>query len=145
MKGQDINRPVEVCTIRLLARYLSTIFRPNVPPEMRTIILIVLIGLFTATISAQDTALLSRVGWDPLPDSLMMTWGLPQDQVRRLRVIEEDYRAELRKAMAEAPRSEADRDARLRSLAQARKSEIRGVLTMRQYDAWQDFVRRHSR
>lgn len=91
---------------------------------------------FATNVAAQDTVLLTQVGWDPLPDSLVNAWRLPQDQVRRLRVIEEDYNGERSKLMSDASLSDGGREARMRELANQRREEIRAVLPMRQYDDW---------
>lgn len=102
---------------------------------MRQLLLLVLFGSAIA-VAGQDAALLQRVGWDPLPDSMINTWRLPHDQVRRLRVIEEDFNTERAKVMAETGLTDAAREERLRELAGLRRKEIRAVLPMRQFDDW---------
>jgi hypothetical protein len=92
--------------------------------------------LMGLAVQAQDVDILARAGWFPLPDSLLNTWRLPSDQVRRLRVIEEDYNGERVKLMAETGVTDAQRGERLRELAASRRNEIRAVLPMRQFDDW---------
>lgn len=102
---------------------------------MRQLLLLVFLGSAIA-VAGQDAALLQRVGWDPLPDSMINTWRLPHDQVRRLRVIEEDFNTERAKVMSETGLTDAALEERLRELAGLRRKEIRAVLPMRQFDDW---------
>ncbi len=76
-------------------------------------------------------------GWDPLPDSLHTIWKLDQDQVRRLRMIEEDHEAERVVILADKSMSSDLRDQRLKELASSRKNEIKAVLQVKQYEDWE--------
>jgi hypothetical protein len=117
-----------------MARYLPTYLDRHTPTmRILTLLSLFLMGL---AVQAQDVDMLARVGWFPLPDSLLNTWRLPSDQVRRLRVIEEDYNGERVKLMAETGVTDAQREERLRELAASRRNEIRAVLPMRQFDDW---------
>jgi|SRR5690606_27930847 len=76
-------------------------------------------------------------GWDPLPDSLFLIWGLEQDQVRRLRVIEEDHDSARADIQADQGLSAEERDRQLRDLAMERRKEIRAVLQVKQFEDWE--------
>ena len=76
-------------------------------------------------------------GWDTLPDSLFQIWGLEGDQVRRLRVIEEDHNAERAQIMADASLTDEARTQRLEQLAAERRKEIKAVLQVKQFEDWE--------
>lgn len=76
-------------------------------------------------------------GWDALPDSLFQIWGLEGDQVRRLRVIEEDHNAERAEIMKDPSLSEQARTVRLEQLAGERRKEIKAVLQVKQFEDWE--------
>lgn len=103
--------------------------------SIREFVVLVLFGSAIA-VAGQDAALLQRVGWDPLPDSMITAWRLPHDQVKRLLVIEEDFNAEREAVMTDTALTDAAREARLTELATMRRKEIRAVLPMRQFDDW---------
>ncbi len=146
---EDIHSPAQPFHDHKHGPFLVPIFRKT-PYHMRITLFIFALALMgipahDGALRAQDAGLMAHVGWDPLPDSLYLAWDLPADQIRRLRVIEEDYNAELAKVMADVSFTDVARESRLRTLAQARLNEVRGVLPMRQYDAWQDMIRRTRR
>ena len=76
-------------------------------------------------------------GWDPLPDSLFQIWGLEGDQMRRLRVIEEDHNAERAEIMKDASLTDQARVQRLEQLAIERRKEIKAVLQVKQFEDWE--------
>jgi hypothetical protein len=76
-------------------------------------------------------------GWDPLPDSLHTIWKLDPDQVKRLRMIEEDHETEKAALLANKAISTDQRDQQLRELANARRNEIKAVLQLKQFEDWQ--------
>lgn len=104
---------------------------------MKKVIFIALVAvgvLLSERVAAQATPV---PGWDPLPDSLFMIWKLDQDQIQRLRVIEEDHNAEKATILAAKNISAEVRDQRLRSLAIERRNEIRAVLQLKQFEDWE--------
>ncbi len=76
-------------------------------------------------------------GWDPLPDSLFLIWDLDRDQVRRLRVIEEDHDSARAEIQADQNLSADDKDRQLQDLARERRNEIRAVLQVKQFEDWE--------
>jgi hypothetical protein len=124
------------CQDRSDPSYLGNLFIPFI---MSRLILVLLIGtlalLRVDALHAQTD--LARIGWDPLPDSLFQAWGLNADQVRRLRVIEEDHDAERAQLMSQGSLDEATREQRLRQLATERRREIRAVLQVKQFEDWE--------
>lgn len=76
-------------------------------------------------------------GWYPLPDSLFLIWDLEQDQVRRIRVIEEDHTVERAEVLANAAMSAQAKDQRLEQLATERRREIKAVLQIKQFEDWE--------
>jgi hypothetical protein len=76
-------------------------------------------------------------GWYPLPDSLFQIWELEHDQVRRLRVIEEDHNTERAEILNMQGLGTTDRDKRLQQLASERRREIKAVLQVKQYEDWE--------
>src|SRR5436190_1073102 len=88
-------------------------------------------------VQAQGTdTVLAKAGWNPMPDSLFLVWKLDDDQVRRLRVIEEDYDTERMKVMADKALTTGARDHALSGLADKRRKEVKGVLQPAQYEDW---------
>ncbi len=106
---------------------------------MRTSIisaLIIAIGVLGCTAaSAQNGNTIA--GWYPLPDSLFLIWDLEQDQVRRLRVIEEDHNLDRAEILADQSLSPVSRDQRLEALAAQRRTEIKAVLQLKQFEDWE--------
>jgi hypothetical protein len=76
-------------------------------------------------------------GWDPLPDSLFTFWRLETDQVRRLRVIEEDHSSERTRILADKRMPPAEKDRALQQLAVERRREIKAVLQLKQFEDWE--------
>jgi hypothetical protein len=75
-------------------------------------------------------------GWHPLPDSLFTVWRLESDQIRRLRVIEEDHNTE-RVTILSSALPATQKEAKLQELAGERRREIRAVLQVRQFEDWE--------
>lgn len=102
---------------------------------MRAWLSIVLLSTVT-WMSAQETVDLPSYGWYDLPDSLFRRWKLDEDQVKRIRVIEEDYDTERSKLMADMRWSVVQRDARLRDMAAKRRDEVGHVINAEQFEEW---------
>ena len=66
------------------------LIRPTMKRKNILLALFAMIAL-CCTMQVQAQNGVAVPGWDPLPDSLFLIWGLEQDQVRRIRVIEEDH------------------------------------------------------
>lgn len=92
--------------------------------------------LMISAVCAQESDVLSRTGWDPLPDTLFLIWKLDTDQIKRVGMIEEDYDAERARLMSDTTLSDKNRDARSRTMAAGRRKELQGVLTAEPYKDW---------
>ncbi len=80
-------------------------------------------------------------GWNILPDSLMQLWHLDKDQVRRIKVIEEDYSTERNEIWGTPQMEEEEKIQLLGKLGIARMEEIKGVLGAIHYASWQQVLR----
>ena len=106
---------------------------------LRTCFLLCLLFVFApAVVRAQGTA--DIPGWQMVPDSLFLIWHLDQDQIARLRVIEEDYDTE-RQHVAANMKTGTEQEARLRKLGASRMNEIKGVLGAEYFSDWQHRLR----
>ncbi len=76
-------------------------------------------------------------GWYPLPDSLYLIWQLDQDQVRRLKVIEEDHEVERSAIAADPTIPPQERMRQLEQLASVRRKEVKAVLQLKQFEDWE--------
>ena len=103
---------------------------------MRALLLMLAVLISASTYAQQADAVLAEAGWNALPDSLFLRWKLEDDQVKRLRVIEEDYDAERSKVLNDRSMSAGARDAAVRKLADARRAEVKGVLQPEHFDDW---------
>lgn len=92
--------------------------------------------LLACPLRAQEPIDLPGYGWYDLPDSLFLRWKLTEDQVKRIRVIEEDYNGERATLMSESAMSGSQRDAELRALANKRRNELSHVLSKENYSDW---------
>ncbi len=101
---------------------------------IRTALVVAVLLLCYRTAKAQNSSAIK--GWDPLPDSLFLIWNLEQDQVRRLRVIEEDHEMERRDIMANKALNSQQQQEQLEKLAVQRRSEIKAVLQLKQFEDW---------
>lgn len=99
-------------------------------------LLLALMLLPVAVLAQQPDPILAQAGWYPLPDSLFLIWKLDADQIRRLKVIEEDHEAERAKLMADMDLSIPARDERLRQQATERRNDVRSVIGGRLADDW---------
>lgn len=97
---------------------------------------IIILVLLVCPLRAQEPIDLPSYGWYDLPDSLFLRWKLTEDQVSRIRVIEEDYNEERATLMAESAVSQTQRDAELRALASKRRNELSYVLSKEDYSDW---------
>lgn len=86
---------------------------------------------------------LDQLGWYALPDSLFLIWKLDADQVRRLKVVEEDHETERSRLMADMELSIPQRDELLRKEATERRNDVRSVIGPRLTDDW--YVRMRPR
>ena len=109
---------------------------------MRAFFLVAAVLLGVSALAQQSDAISADAEWNPLPDSLFLRWKLDVDQVKRLRMIEEDYEADRSAVVNDRGMSEAARDAAVRQLANARRNEVKGVLRAEHYDDW---IRRTER
>ena len=80
-------------------------------------------------------------GWQMLADSLMQLWHLDKDQVRRIKVIEEDYSTERDEIWGTPQMEEEEKVQQLGKLGVARMEEIKGVLGAVHYGAWLEVLR----
>ena len=103
-------------------------------------LLIAALGLCAFPVVAQVDPAFDRAGWEPLPDTLFLALKVDYDQAHRLQMIEVDYGTERTKVM-EATIPQKQRDTQLRKLADARRKEIKGVMTPEQFNEWQKAVR----
>lgn len=104
----------------------------------RTLILslALVVGLvWSSSVKAQTNGAIR--GWDPLPDSLFLIWALEEDQVRRLRVIEEDHEADRMAITTNKGLSDQQRQQQLEELAAQRRQEIKAVLQLKQFEDWE--------
>jgi hypothetical protein len=99
-------------------------------------ILFALVFLPVIVLAQQPDTILAQAGWYPLPDSLFLIWKLDADQIRRLKVVEEDHEAERAKVMADMELSIPERDERLRRQAAERRNDVRSVIGGRFADDW---------
>ena len=107
----------------------------NFKPMLRSF-LFAWVFLPMAMLAQQPDPVLAQAGWYPLPDSLFLIWKLDADQIRRLKVIEEDHEAERAKVMADMEISIPERDERLRKQAVERRNDVRSVIGGRFADDW---------
>lgn len=99
---------------------------------MRTSLLLVF-GLLVMRVCAQE----STPPWRILNDSVYQVLGLSEDQVQRVRVIDDQYaeeRAKLNSSPETVTRPEMER--RLSGLIADREKEVRGVMTREQFEGW---------
>jgi hypothetical protein len=89
--------------------------------------------LLLSVAQAQQKAV---VPWRPLTDSVCQVLHLSEDQVQRLRVIDEHYNTERHKAQADEQLTATDRDRMLSGWIAAREKEVRGVMTREQFEQW---------
>ena len=116
------------------------VFNAYIGCVLRNCLLILFLYSLTPTVArAQDVTTIP--GWEILPDSLFLIWHLDQDQITRLRVIEEDYDTERQHVAANVKVDEAGKAARLRKLGIARLDEIEGVLGGEYFSDWRDRIR----
>lgn len=75
--------------------------------------------------------------WRVLNDSVYMVLGLSEDQVSRVKAIEEQYteeRMKLNSSPQTLDRTEVER--RMSGLTADREKEVRGVMSKEQFEAW---------
>jgi|GEM_PF-2102984 len=97
--------------------------------------------LFLAPLSARSQAIGDIPGWHILPDSLMQIWHLDKDQVRRIKVIQEDYAAERKEVWSTPNMVDTEKTRALTRLGTARMEEIKGVLGTANYGRWQQVLK----
>lgn len=98
-------------------------------------LLLILFLLLPVTLRAQVAN--DIPGWEILPDSLMQIWHLDADQVRRIKVIEEDYSTERDEVWGTPNLEEQDKVQQLGRLGVARMEELKGVLGSTHFGSWQ--------
>ncbi|MBK8339848.1 MAG: hypothetical protein IPK99_07535 [Flavobacteriales bacterium] len=108
---------------------------------VRSLVLLTVTAAFARAVPAQSPQDLVRVGWEPLSDSLYLYWNLSTDQIERIGMIEDDYEVERTQLVSDPNLAEATRETKLRTLANARRKEIKGVLKAEQYEDWQKRTR----
>src|SRR5690606_38586177 len=97
--------------------------------------------LLLLPLSVCSQAITDIPGWHPLPDSLMQIWHLDKDQVRRIKVIQEDYAAERKEVWGTPNMEETEKVRALARLGTARMEEIKGVLGTVNYGRWQQVLK----
>jgi len=103
---------------------------------MRAINLLAAVLFAVAAAAQQPSAVPVNAGWNSMPDSLFLEWKLEDDQVKRLRMIEEDYDTERNRVVSDTALPASGRDAALTRLAEERRNEVKGVLQPKHYADW---------
>lgn len=97
--------------------------------------------LLLLPLSVCGQAITDIPGWHPLSDSLMQIWHLDKDQMRRIKVIQEDYATERKEIWGTPNMEDAEKVRTLTRLGTARMEEIRGVLGTANYERWQQVLK----
>ena len=105
----------------------------------RSVGLLFLLFLLTP-FSSQAQVTVDIPGWNVVPDSLMQIWHLGKDQMRRIKVIEEDYSTERDEVWSTPDVDDQEKTRRLMKLGEARMGEIKGVLGTTSFDLWQKAI-----
>lgn len=111
---------------------------------MRRCHLFLFLALIGVPASSRAQSPSDVLGWELLPDSLMQVWHLDKDQIRRIKVIEEDYATEREELWSTPDSDDREKELRERKLGESRMAEIKGVLGNTNFARWQEVLQRAS-